>query len=307
MASYTTIQGVPLEIDFTTLINDNGWSFSGGFAIHESCNAGSIQYSETFLANADYRVSIQIESLTAGILRIDFGNTSSNNLTTTGFIDNIILNSTTANPKLSVYSDANAKIKVLTIKKEPVSTDLIPNNTDTIVFSKEVGKWIRYDNYHPDCGNSLFANLITYKDGVMSTHSDRVNRNTFYGNEYKSRIKAHFVQPKVVTFQNLKIEANRLIITETDGIETSLGQVSDLIAQDFEQFILDDGVTTLTVYDSEGNYTAEFLRDKVNGEGINFGDRLKGRYITVNLTTTDEQDFQLYKVSVKYSLSTPNE
>lgn len=305
MAKFTTIQGVPLQIDFRNLINDNGWSFSDGFAIHDNCNAGSIQYSQTFLPNTNYSVSIQIESVSAGTLRIDFGNASSANLQVAGLINNIVLNSSAANPKLSIFSDANAKIKVIAIKKQEQSSDLDANKTDTIVFSKEVGKWTRYDNYYPDCGSSLFTNLYTFKDGVMSAHIDGANRNRFNGNVYKSRVNAHFVQPKVVTFQSLKIETNQLMITQTDGVKTSLGQVSDLIAQDFERFTANDGITTLTVYDCEGNYTANFLRDK--NTNINSGDRLKGRYITINLTTTDNQDFQLYKLVVKYNLSTPNE
>lgn len=305
MAKYETPQGQPILIDLRDLINDNGWSFVDGFAIHEKCNAGSIVYSEPFYANENYQISISVVSVGVGTLTVHLGNATSANIATAGLYGNIILNSTTANPQLSVYSDTDAKIKVLTIKKQESLTDVADNKTETIVFQKDVGKWVRFDNYYPDFGFSLFTNLYTFKNGTMYSHSDKVNRNTFYGNEYKSRIKAHFVQPKVVTFQSLKIEANRLLVTQTDGIVTSLGQVSDLIAQDFEQFTLDDGTSTLTVYDCEGNYTAEFLRDKATD--INFGDRLKGRYITVNLTTTDDQDFQLYKVVIKYNISTPNE
>jgi len=173
-----------------------------------------------------------------------------------------------------------------------------------MVYSFDAQKWTRYDNYYPDFAMSMFTNLYSFKNGQMYSHTDKVNKGNFYGTQFQSRIKFQEVQPKVVTYQGIKIECNKLLITTTDGIETSLGQVSDLIEQDFEMFNLNDGVTQVSVYDYEGNYRANFLRAKPD---LNFGDRLKGRYITIELTTKDDRDFNLYKVVVQYNISTPNE
>lgn len=298
-----TYQNTPKEINLLALVNDNGWSFSGDKVIHESCNAGVITYSEIFKANFDYTVTLNIESISGGYLEVRLGN-DSEQFTTAGF-KTLTLNSTTVNPKLALYSNANCVVQVLTIKQEETPEDIDEDKTDTIVYSLDAQKWTRYDNYYPDFGFSMFTTMYTFKDGVMYSHNDTENRNTFYGEEFKSRIEVPFSSPMVKTFQSLKIESNKLLITTTDGIQTSLGHVSDLIGQDFEQFTLDDGITTVTVYDKEGNFTANFLRDK--NTDINFGDRLKGRYITVKLTTTDDQDFKLYKVIVKFAISTPNE
>lgn len=298
-----TLQNTPKEINLLELVNDNGWSFNGDKAIHESCNAGTITYSEIFRATFDYTITLNLESISGGYLEVLLGD-DSEQFTTAGF-KTLTLNSTTINPKLALYSNANCVVQVLTIKKEQTPEDIDEDKTDTIVYSLDAQKWTRYDNYYPDFGFSMFTTMYTFKDGVMYSHNDTENRNTFYGEEFKSRIEVPFSSPMVKTFQSLKIESNKLLITTTDGIQTSLGHVSDLIGQDFEQFTLDDGITTVTVYDKEGNFTANFLRDK--NTDINFGDRLKGRYITVKLTTTDDQDFKLYKVIVKFAISTPNE
>jgi hypothetical protein len=91
------------------------------------------------------------------------------------------------------------------------------------------------------------------------------------------------------------------MITTEDGVETSLGHISDLIEDDFLRFNLTNGIDSVDIYDNEGIYAAKFLRAKPE---IIDGERLKGNYITVELTTTDEKNFKLYRVIVKsqYSL-----
>lgn len=304
MANITTLQNTPIEINLLNLVNDNGWSFSGGKAIHESCNEGSITYDLAFEANTDYEVSVLVESISGGILRIDFGDYSSSDITVAGLVD-LTVNSTTANPKISIYSNTNTVIKVLSIRKLPVDTDFDTTKTDTIVYSLDNAKWTRYENYYPDYGFSLFNKQLTFKGGKMYDHSDTNNRAKFYGVSYPCKINIPFQGANTRTFQSISIKSDKLLITTENGITTNLGQVSDLVAQDFNKFTLDDGVTVVEVYDKEGNFTANFLRD-ANTDIIN-GDRLKGNWITVELTTTDDNDFRLFKVVVKSQVSTPNE
>lgn len=297
----TTKQNTPIDIDLIALVNDNGWSFSGTQLIHESCNAGTIVNKTVFKQNNTYDLTIKILSISNGYLELGFG-TFSQQFTTSG-LKNITVSSTLPNPQVRLTSNADTVVEIISLRSTASVDDV--NSTDHLVYSLDVDKWISYNNYYPDFGMSMFTNLYSFKDGQMYSHTDKTNKVNFYNSQYEARIRFQEVQPKVVNYQSIKIECNKLLITTTDGIQTSLGQVSDLIEQDFELYNLDDGVTQVSVYDYEGNYRANFLRDK--NTDINEGDRLKGRYVTIELTTKDERDFNLYKVSLSYSISTPNE
>lgn len=301
--SFTTLQNTPIEIDLLSLVNDNGWTLNGNTATHESCNDGTITYNEPFIANEVYDVSIQIVNISGGLLNIGLGNAVVS-YTTAGF-KQFTLTSTTATPYLSLYSNANCTVSILSIRKQEADYDISPTSTNTIVYSQENKKWVSFVNYNPDTGFSLFTNLYTFKDAVMYGHTDKVNRNKYYGAEYDSRVNLPFAGNGTKTFQSIAIHCNELLITTENGIKTSLGQVSDLVAKDFEQFILDDGVTTVSIYDREGVSTANFLRD--SNTNILTGDRLKGRWTTIELTTTTEKDFKLFKVVLKSQVSTPAE
>jgi hypothetical protein len=305
MANFTTLQNTPIEIDLLALVNDNGWSFNANVAIHESCNAGTITLDSGFTANLSYDISIVIESISAGLLRVGLGNATPIDYTTAGD-KSLTLISTTANTKLFLFSNANCRVRVLTVKQQATAADLSPNKTDTIVYTESKvenikSKWTSYLNCYPDTGFSLFTNLYTFKDGSMHSHTDRVNRNRIYGTTYNSRVKLPFSTDQAKTYTNLEIRSNELLITTVDGVETSLGHISDLLAEDFLRFSMADGISVVDVYDNEGIYAAKFLRDKAN---YLEGERLKGSYITVELTTTDEKNFKLYRVIVKsqYSL-----
>jgi len=306
---FTTLQNTPIEIDLLALVNDNGWSFTGTELVHESCNFGTIVNKKLFLQTQPYDLTIKINSISGGYLEVGFGSFSQQ-YTTSG-LKQISVTSTTANPQIRLTSNANTRVEVISI----MNTSVVDNtdSTDNIVYffhenfdnpNEGRDRWERFDNYYPDFAMSMFTNLYSYKNGQMYSHTDKTNKNWFYGTQYESRIKAQFVQPQVVNYQSIKLECNELLITTEDGVVTSLGQVSDLIEQDFEMFSLDDGVNQVTVYDYEGNYRANFLKAKPD---LNFGDRLKGRYVTIEITTKDQRDFNLYKVVIQYNISTPNE
>jgi len=102
----------------------------------------------------------------------------------------------------------------------------------------------------------------------------------------------------VSTFESMSIQGNMLMITTEEGVETSLGQVSDLIAEDFTKSTLDDGVTTVTVNSVEGVYSASFMRDINSVGGIVNGDVLKGNWILVEIITTESTKLRLFSVAV---------
>lgn len=165
----------------------------------------------------------------------------------------------------------------------------------TYVFSEDLDKWVyRSPLMNPECGFSADNRFYSAKGNLFYEHTDEAERATIYGNYYKPALE--FVVNKtpdlVKTFQTMTIQADALFATTENGIKTQLGQVSDLIPEDFDIEYLNE---------REGNYRANFLRD--NNDPIN-GDRLKGRWMTVNLQA-QEKRFKLFKATVVYASSPP--
>lgn len=171
----------------------------------------------------------------------------------------------------------------------------------TYAYSEIHDKWISRYSYLPEIGITATDKMFTVKLGNIYVHRKDSPKNTFYGTVTKPTINTVVnEQPLILkTWQNLRIQADSLVTTTEDGIQTSLGQLSDLLVEDFEMYI----IGTESIYDREGDYYANFLRAKPD---INNGDRLKGNYVTIELTPI-EDDFKLFTLHIGYqpSLATP--
>ncbi len=293
----TTLKNTPVSIDFTELGTSTGWTLNGDSAVHEICNAGSIYWDGYPIVSGDsYIISYRIDYINSGVLRPNIGTTQGVVRTTPGEFTETIL-AAGSNPRFSFYSSANCQITVLNIKNTKTATGLKEQNT--IAFSEKKNKWTDFRTFNPDFAMSLFTNFYSFKNGVLYIHRPNSPvRNNFYGNDYQTIVKVVFndQEMQTKTYQSISIQSNQLMITTEDGIETSLGQVSELIADDFLQATLNDGVDLVEVYDNEGVYSARFMRDK-NVDIIN-GDALKGNYITVELITVDNSILRLFSLSV---------
>jgi hypothetical protein len=293
--NWTTLENTPITIDLLVQGNSRGWYVEGGYAIHETCNAGFIsKVNYPIVIGVEYEISYSLVYVNTGNVRARIGGVDGVARTTAGFYTEMI--TATSTDPLEFYSNANAKLSPVTIRQ--VTNVINPKDTSTIVWSEIDNKWSDWRLYNPDCGFSLFANLFMYKLGQAWVSSPDAPRNRFFGTQFNSIVQftanAYNGVPK--TFESISYEANRLLITTTDGITTSLGQVSELVGQDFLKTILDDGVTQVNVYDSEGIYSAGFMRDK-NTDIIN-GDPLKGTFIVIELITTDTGVLKLRNVMV---------
>lgn len=288
--------GVPVKIKLVDLVNVTGWSVSGGIAIHSSCSAGDLRLKNVSLLPSDYEITYNVKSVLGGVLKFRIGATEIRSITQPGFYVDHVIGGAGKQLNFSAGIGTSVEITSFTFKKTAVAID--ETSESTIAYSEQVDKWTSFYTYNPDYGFSLKGNLFTLKQGALYKHDISCPRNTFYGIEYRSRVKFPMNQALNVikNFQNIEVQSNKLLVTTEDGLQTSLGQVSDLIAEDFKQFNLTSGPVSVDVYDLEGVYQAKFLRDKHTD--IIEGDRLKGSFMTIELTTTDDQDFKLYRVYV---------
>lgn len=301
---FTTLQNTPIEIDLVQQAKSTGWNIEGDIAIHEVCNDGHIYLTSYPLEEGKtYEVTYTVLTLSGGNIRAWAGDTPSSAIITTTGSKTDTLVASGENPKFHFYSNANARVKLFNIRDTATNTNLKQRNS--IVWSEQDNKWKTFLTYNPDSAFSLFTNLYSSKNGQSFVHKPNgTSRNFFYGTQYKSFIKlvANAQPQQTKTFHSIAIQGNRLMVTTEDGIETSLGQISELIDTDFLRDTLDDGVTQVNVYSKEGVYSASFLKDKNDGGIINGAD-LKGNWISIDLVTEETGILKMFTISVHSTLS----
>lgn len=298
--AYTAIQGNNILVDLTQVAISTGWSISGDIATHESCNAGPIELTGyTLVQGETYEVSYGILSISGGFLQIHLGSTLGVARTATGYFTETIT-ATGVNPVLYFFSNANCSVQAFNIRKSTV--DISPTQQHTIIYSPVSKKWTSFYTMAPDYGFSMYIRTMLFYNGLpYSQLNGSNNRNNLFGTQYNSvfKIVENEATATVKQYQSLSIQSNQLLVTTTDGIETSLGQISELGAMDFLKDVLDDTVIQVSVYSKEGVYSACFLKDK-NEDLIN-GSPLKGNYAIIELTTTNaksNEPLKLYTVVI---------
>lgn len=293
MAQYQAVENNNIVVDLLVACNTTGWSTSDNIARHDSCNQGSIILNTYPLTVGEtYKVSYVVLTISGGNVQLFAGTQAGVARTTPGiYVETIV--AAGANPKFSFFSNANCTLQYFTPQH------VVPLINNTIIFQLMTRKWSDFRSIAPDCGFSIFTDTITLFEGdLWSNDNGSDNRNSFYGVEYPSIVKAQYaVAPSVPkTFLSLSLQVNELMITTPDGITTSLGQISELVDADFLKGILSAPYLSIAQFSYEGVYAASFLRDK--NVDLFSGDVLKGNYIIIELTTVNSGVLKLFTVNV---------
>lgn len=303
--SYQALENTPLQISLPDAARSTGWTVNGNIAIHEACNSGNlINTAYPIVPGLSYTFTYLILNISGGQLQPNLGGVNGASQTTTGFKTDTIV--ATNNSPLLFFSDANMSMETFTIQPTPVTqTSYL---TNTIVYAELLNKWTSYYTFVPDKGFSMFTDTFTFNQGNLYRHQHGSNnRGNFYGVQFSWRFKfAWNANPTIAkTYEALAYQANTLLVTTPSGIQTSLGQLSELMAIDFLQFTLQDNSTTVNVYTKDGLYSATILRDM--NDDINTGDFLKGNYMLVEMTNQNAADaVELFTIDVKSSKSYNN-
>lgn len=169
---------------------------------------------------------------------------------------------------------------------------------DTIGFNERSNKFTSRYSYLPDYMAYLGTELLSFKEGILYRHNTNSVYNNFYGVQYSSFVRASFNQDPLTVkqFQAVTETASNAWICDVDGdIETSLGQLSNLVAADFQI----DGIFT----SKEGTFVAGLLNDSLSPGGIINGDSLRGKYIILKLKNSSVDLVTLFSVGVKFAIS----
>lgn len=172
--------------------------------------------------------------------------------------------------------------------------------TDTTwTFDEKIDGWVPKKPYLPESGFSADDRFYTFDAGALYVHDDEVNRNVFYGTAYPAEISFSVTSPGVKTFRSIEQHSDDLMVTEEMGVETQLGQTSELnLTDDYD-------------WNGEGVYLSNLLFDGNSPGGIPNGDLLKGRWILFKLrreagSAEPIGEINLLKLVVKDTYSTPN-
>jgi hypothetical protein len=182
----------------------------------------------------------------------------------------------------------------------------IVTSSETIAFSEKQEGWSTKIEFKPTAIIGAFGELISWEPatGKMWTHNTNETRNLFYGSQKTRSIEVpSSINPgSSQSFLSLIQEPAMLSddrydsiatgssadpsIWDVPTITTSLGQASNLLAEDFEK--------------KEGIYFAGFYRDTTTPvtNPLLEGDALKGVWIKLKLTNSSSKDIGLNAIAI---------
>lgn len=177
-------------------------------------------------------------------------------------------------------------------KNSEYNVSMIRSGTDyTLVFSENSDGFTSFMDYIPTYYMTINQELYSFELTGLYKHNASETYNNFYGAQYDSEftIVDNESALQVKSYLSLSEVANDL--WTSPSIETSLGQASNLIANDFKE---PEG--TFAVF--EGGYFAGFLNDINSPDGIIEGDTLKGNWIKIKLLNSNTNFVYLLSVGV---------
>lgn len=301
MADFTAVQDTPIIISLVDLAKSSGWVIDGAIASHSSCNDGNLYVIDyPLVIGQSYRLTYAVLTYSSGYVQSFLGTNGGIQASSVQFVDETIVANGT---QFYFFSNGTLSIENFTIGVSAVKTN--PYQQNTIAYNARQNKWVSFYSYIPDVAFSIYTKTYSFFEGAAYLHEagsdDRCN---FYGVQYASIITfTTNQQPTIVkTFQSINYQANQLLISATGGILTSLGQRSELIADDFVQQQLSPMVVE---YQVEGIFQASFLRD-MNFDIIN-GEPLKGNWLSMTMINTSPSvPMDLYSTEIIYTHSYSN-
>lgn len=289
MGNYTILRNSQLDVELVTDYQDNGWSLSGGNAIHNKCNSGTLfSNSVKTKPGVVYSASFTISGLSGGVLKISIGG------------DEFEINSNGSYSRdfesidssgMLMWSDADVIVSPVIVTEG--SEDFV-----TLLYNP-IGILDSYISFTSDYMVKLSKDFYTFKNGSLWKHNSNEVRNSFYGEVHKSIIKFMFnPEPqKIKNLQNVKINGNKswdlmeVLVFPHEGKPN--GQYSRLTKNRFERVQTD--------------YYANFLKDMNDPrfedriQALFEGADLQGKVIEVTMEVEGVNELRLVSIDFTYT------
>lgn len=182
--SLTIFQNQIGYVDPATSILDTGWTISGEYAQHQSCNSGSIKSitSLGLIVGHQYTITYEVSDYNSGIVRVVCGANNGLNRSANGVYTETLTCTTV--PQISFFSDGALKIRQL---KFYDATESVVNGT-TITFNESVNQWGSDQPFHPEFMIKFLDQFLTVKNGQIWLHDSNPVRGNFYGQDNPAEV-----------------------------------------------------------------------------------------------------------------------
>lgn len=290
MGRYTILRNSQLEIQLASDYQDNGWSLSGGNAVHDGLNEGFLRNTlfKTDIGDL-YKVTFTVSGI-SGLLKVIVG----------GVELDITENGTYTREIIALDESGLVLWSADDVIVSPFSIYKGVEGYNTILLSPK-GRFDSYISFTSDYMIKLLGSYYTFNNGHLWKHNSNDTRNSFYGEVQDSVIKFVFnPEPKIVkNLETIKINGNRawdlvdIFVTEYDGKPN--GQKSRLKKNRFESL--------------QGDFHASFLKDMSDPrfqselQALFEGADLQGKIVEVEMTIKGGSEMRLVNVDFTYTHS----
>lgn len=277
-------------------ILDTGWTISGIYAVHTSCNSGNIisQNALSLVAGKSYVVTYTVDSYKNGGVRAILGTTQGTLRTANGTYTEVLL--CAGIPQLSFFSDGALRISLLKFYN---AADVIGSGT-TISFNEGENKWSSEYSYQPELLIKFVDSLFSIKNGQLYEHNTNQVRNNFYGQQYPTRLtfvanKEHF---KDKIWFNIRLDAkggwSAPIITTAGSNQFPNGMLSRLKTGNFK--LIDGKLWS----DFLSDYTDPNFAGQPQINALFNGRKLQGGWLVVEMENNDTTDARIASIELYY-------
>lgn len=182
--------GISITQGFTGYVNpfvasvDTGWTISGIYAIHGSCNSGNIisQSSLGLVVGKQYVFKYRVDNYVSGSVNIIAGTTVGVSRTANGDYTETI--TVTGVPQLQFFSDGSLRLSLLSFY-DPI--DGLETGA-TISFNEKENKWVSEYSYRADQIIRFMDKLLIINNGELWLQNSSNVYNNFCGIQYSSQI-----------------------------------------------------------------------------------------------------------------------
>jgi hypothetical protein len=186
----------------------------------------------------------------------------------------------------------------------------VPGLGETIAFNETIAgdaaknRWFGFYSYVPDLMGIFGEKFISWKGGGLWVHDQNPVRGSFYGTKYPCGVDfyANTASEAKKVFKGLRIKASDKFVTERRGVEVYEGERGVVMVSELRD---------AHVYEYEGDWWADFLRDVDDREFANIVDPelrsvtallrgrvLRGDYALVKLRNNSAELVTLWSVDV---------
>lgn len=284
-------------------VRDTGWSLSGGKAIHVPCNSGTINSINNLglEIGKTYTVTYEISGYSSGTVQLFMGTTAGTVRTANGVYTESLLCAGSA--EISFFSDGGLTIEDNLSFFDSADID----NAVTIAFfdGEESGnirkKWTTYYSYEPEMMIKFINNFFTIKDGALWMHNVNPIYNNFYGEQFQS---------KVQFYDNLNPTQQKLYFSmrqeaTTPWVAQDFGDISIIPVMGRKSFGMSSRLRKNNFKNYQGSFFADFMRNAADSRfedditSLYKGEPLRGRYMELLLTNSDDQETILFEIDIK--------